>query len=228
MDVCMEQGLIVPAPPAIGPSVDPFEAYTARYDAWFDEHPSAYQSELGAIKAVMPQFERGLEIGVGTGRFASPLGIRVGIEPSPAMGRLARSRGVWVGAGKAERLPLRDALFDVVLLVTALSFVPDVQQALREARRVLKAGGVLIVGEIDRGSPLGQAYDRHKAESPLTRSARFLTADELGTAVSQAGFEQLAVAQTIFRNPSQLVRPDPVTPGCGEGLFVVVRATKAG
>jgi len=54
---------------------DPFESHTARYDSWFDTHKYAYLSELRAIKKAISSRVNGIEIGVGSGRFAEPLRI---------------------------------------------------------------------------------------------------------------------------------------------------------
>jgi hypothetical protein len=59
-----------------------FDKYAAEYDEWFDVHPWVYQSEVQALKTVLPQRGRGIEIGAGTGRFSVPLGISIGVEPS--------------------------------------------------------------------------------------------------------------------------------------------------
>ena len=63
----------------------PFNAHHKRYEAWFTHHQAAYHSELLAVRALLPWQGLGLEIGVGTGRFAGPLGIKVGVDPSNAM-----------------------------------------------------------------------------------------------------------------------------------------------
>ncbi|MDY6943802.1 MAG: SAM-dependent methyltransferase, partial [Pseudomonadota bacterium] len=62
-----------------------FEVNSRRYDDWFGRHPAVYQSELLAVRAVLPPEGLGLEIGVGTGRFAAPLGIQVGLDPAASM-----------------------------------------------------------------------------------------------------------------------------------------------
>jgi hypothetical protein len=48
------------------------------------------------VRSLLPAGGYGVEIGVGTGRFAVSLGIAVGVEPSPAMAELARRRGIEV------------------------------------------------------------------------------------------------------------------------------------
>jgi len=61
---------------------DIFDKYYKKYDAWYEKNKFAYLSEIGALKKVVPNKGEGLEIGVGTGRFASRLGIKYGADPS--------------------------------------------------------------------------------------------------------------------------------------------------
>ena len=61
---------------------DPFDQLAERYDSWFDRHASVFQSEIEALKKVIPKAGDGLEVGVGSGRFSAALGIRIGVEPS--------------------------------------------------------------------------------------------------------------------------------------------------
>ena len=64
------------------PGLDPFDRYAERYDRWFKRHPHHYEAELRALRALMPKVTCGIEMGVGTGRFAVSLGIRWGMDPS--------------------------------------------------------------------------------------------------------------------------------------------------
>ena len=72
---------------------DTFEAYAQEYDDWFVRHEVVYRAELAAVESLLPATGQGLEIGVGTGRFAGPLGIKVGVEPARAMAEIARNQG---------------------------------------------------------------------------------------------------------------------------------------
>jgi SAM-dependent methyltransferase len=143
-------------------AIEPFEQNADEYDAWFERNPAAYRTELRAIKTALPASCIGLEIGVGTGRFAAPLGIRRGLDPSPAMAAIARTRGFEVTIGKAELLPFAAEEFDFALMVTTICFVDDLGAALQDAARVLNPGGSLIVGFIDRDSPLGRLCAERK------------------------------------------------------------------
>ncbi len=48
-------------------------------------------AELAAVESLWPATGQGLEIGVGTGRFAVPLGIKIGVEPARAMAEIAKT-----------------------------------------------------------------------------------------------------------------------------------------
>ena len=74
--------------------IAPFEGHTRRYERWFAQHEAAHLSELRVLRELLPDPGLALEIGVGTGRFAEPLGIGVGIDPSLRMLEQARRRGI--------------------------------------------------------------------------------------------------------------------------------------
>jgi len=66
------------------PKRDPFNTHHKRYEAWFTHHQAAYYSELLAVRALLPWQGLGLEIGVGTGRFAGPWESRLVLtRPTP-------------------------------------------------------------------------------------------------------------------------------------------------
>ena len=115
-----------------------FEEASVEYDEWFETHKWVYRSEVEAVKKLIPKTGEGIEIGVGTGRFSIPFGIKVGVEPARAMAEIARKRGIRVYEAKAEHLPFQDNSFDFALMVTTLCFLEEPFQALREIKRILK------------------------------------------------------------------------------------------
>ncbi|WP_178916212.1 class I SAM-dependent methyltransferase [Natronomonas gomsonensis] len=207
------------------PVTEPFEEHTDRYDEWFQEYEHAYRSELAALERLVGDPGRGLEIGVGTGRFAVPLGIEVGVDPSTRMLERAAERGIEVIGGVAEALPFRSGTFDTALVVTTICFVDDIAETLREARRVLAPGGRLVVGYVDSESPLGERYEAKKADNPFYRDATFVSTAELLEAMESAGFGSFESVQTVFRMPEEMTEPDRVESGRGEGSFVGLAAT---
>jgi len=208
------------------PKTGPFEGHVKQYEQWFEKNNLVYKSELEAVRLLLPEGARGVEIGAGTGRFSSPLGIRIGIEPSRAMANLARKRGINLIFGVAENLPLKNDSCDFALMVTTICFVDELEQSFREAWRIVKPGGFLIVGFVDRESPLGKTYEKNKQKSVFYRNATFYSMDEVVSCMKNLGFENLEFTQTIFHKPGETRELEPVQKGYGEGSFVVVRGQK--
>jgi SAM-dependent methyltransferase len=206
------------------PRTAPFDAHWGRYEAWFQRHEAAYLSELLALRAFVPWSGLGIEIGVGSGRFAAPLGVQIGVDPSPRMLAMAAARGIAVVEGAAEHLPFAEASFDFALVVTTICFVDSPQRVLAEAYRVLKPGGVLVIGFVDRESPLGQDYLAHQAENVFYRDATFYSAEDVEGLLGQAGFAICAWGQTLSRPLAEIRNVEPLQPGRGRCAFVEVSA----
>jgi SAM-dependent methyltransferase len=204
----------------------PFARHHRRYDDWFERHAQAYVSELLAVRALLPYGSRGLEIGVGTGRFAGPLAVEFGIDPAVETLDYARRRGVRVAVAVAEALPFPAGVFDYALIVTTICFVDDPEAMLHEARRVLRPDGTIVVGLVDRDSPLGQDYLARQAESVFYGPATFQAADEVAALLTQAGFGELTWVQTLTSPLAELCDIEPVSPGTGHGAFLVVRGRR--
>lgn len=208
------------------PKSSPFEQHHHRYDEWFTRHNAAYHSELLAVRSLLPWQGRGLSVGVGTGRFAAPLGVQFGIDPARRALGYAKKRGVSVVQGIAETLPFADHAFHTILIVTTLCFVDDAFAMLQESYRVLKPGGVLVIGFIDRSSTLGQQYLAHQAENVFYREATFFSAEEVQQLLESSGFTEAVWVQTIFQPLDEIREIEAVRQGYGQGAFVVVRAKR--
>ena len=115
--------------------------------------------------------ERVLEIGCGHGRTLREVarrvapGLAAGVDPSAVMRSVARrENGAGIAAGTVEiedgdsgALPYPDASFDKVFSVHSLYFWPSLEQGLREIRRVLRAGGTLLLAFHDGADPVVSA-----------------------------------------------------------------------
>ena len=127
------------------------------YDDWYDTHKAIYQSEIKALEKVMSS-GRGLEIGVGTGRFASPFSVQFGLDPSFNMLKLAKKRNIKVIQGFGEDLPFKNESFHFISIVYTIWLVDDPFRFLKEAVRTLKKKGTLVLGIRDRNSRWGKFY----------------------------------------------------------------------
>lgn len=191
---------------------------------WKNEY--AYQSELDAVKLLMPKFVKGLEIGIGTGRFAVPLNIKNGVEPSSEMRKIALERGLNVVDGVAENLPFEDNSFDLVLMVTTVCFVDDVLKSFKECFRVLKNNGTILIGFVDRESTIGKIYQANKEKSLFYKEATFYSTSEIVELLYEAGFKNFNFSQTIFKKLDEIKEKEPVRYGFGKGSFIVISAKK--
>jgi ubiquinone/menaquinone biosynthesis C-methylase UbiE len=119
---------------------------------------------------------RVLEVGIGSGLnlpFYGPgVGRLLGVDPSPALWKLARHRAARVPfpleflEGSAEHLPARDAAFDTVVATWTLCSIGDPRAALAEIKRVLAPGGRFLFIEHGR-SPDPRVYAWQRRLTPL-------------------------------------------------------------
>jgi ubiquinone/menaquinone biosynthesis C-methylase UbiE len=104
--------------------------------------------------------------------------------------------------GTGENLPFASTSFDAVLIVTVLCFLRNPQDLIREAYRVLRTGGRLIVGELGRYSIWAISRQiRGFLGNPVWRRARFYSAKELQGMLKLGGFEQSVVRGAVFYPP---------------------------
>ena len=206
---------------------NPFETHYTEYDAWYDRNAVAYESEVLAVRELLPPPGDWVEIGVGSGRFASRLGIPVGVEPAEGVATLARARGVRVVKGAAESLPLEDASIDAVFMITSLCFVDDMPRTFAEATRVLRSGGRAIVAFLPRDSRFGALYCTCGTEDRFFRRATLYTTRQVLDAIDAAGLFVERTVQTLTGDPARAnERVEPPSEGHGQGSFVVVSALK--
>lgn len=101
-----------------------------------------------------------LDVGCGIGRDAEYLRDRgfavtaLDVERHPGEWEGPAGRGIRFECASAEDLPYPDASFDAVWLKDALHHMLHPERALAEARRVVKAGGPVIVIEANRWNPV--------------------------------------------------------------------------
>lgn len=152
-----------------------------------------------------PPGARVLEVGCGPGPVARALaawagvGEVVGVDPSPLF--VARARELAGGIenltfveGDGRSLPLEDGSFDVVVFHTTLCHVPEPEQALAEAFRVLRRNGSLAVFDGDYATTTCALGDFDPLQACLEAAVDFLVHDRwlvrrLARLVASAGFD---------------------------------------
>jgi ubiquinone/menaquinone biosynthesis C-methylase UbiE/DNA-binding transcriptional ArsR family regulator len=144
-----------------------FAQASAEWDALRDAMfgPAAlWQVALGVLDPALVV----ADLGCGTGVLAEALAPHVArveaVDASPAMLAAARARLAGVGnvtvrEGALEALPLADASVDVALLLLVLHHVADPAAALREVARVVRPGGIVVVGDMPP-----HAHERYRAQ----------------------------------------------------------------
>ena len=199
-----------------------FDNLVKDYEEWFEKHPEIYKEEIKTIKALLPK-GKGLEVGVGTGRFAAPLGIKKGIEPSKKMAEVARARGIEVIEMSAEEMDFEEE-FDFILMVTTICFVDDPLKTIQNCYKALKNGGYLLVAFVDLASPLGKFYEKNKEKSKFYKYAKFFTKDDIIDLMKKAGFKEFECVENLYGDSLDNLKFE--IKNCNGGAFKVIRGRK--
>lgn len=170
-----------------------FDAHATDYDAWYTTPLGRYvdsvEKELLAELAEPHDGETALDIGCGTGNhtlWLAEQGLRVtGLDESRPMLEVAAAKSAdlpveWVHSDATE-LPFGEETFDLVVSVAAMEFIEQRRAVLREAMRLLRPGGRLVLGLLTRDSAWGELY-RNEAETDpgsVFAKAHLFTEDEL-------------------------------------------------
>lgn len=174
-----------------------FNEYSGEYDRWFDAHYDVFREQVRLLRDAVPDDGCGLELGVGSGRFAVPFGIRYGIDPSIKLLTMAKTRGIVVVQGEGEHLPYRADTFDYVLMMTVICFLDDPSYVMQETFRVLAKGGYLVLGFMEKNGEIALHYRQEKTRGRFLRFARFLAVDDVARLMEDAGFSGVSVIRRI-------------------------------
>ena len=170
------------APPTLG-SGAMFDRIAPRYD--LVNRVLSFGLDRGWRRRTVRALDLGerprvLDVATGTGDLAielaraRPLGEVIGLDPSPGMLALARTKLDRLGLGSrvtliegdAQQLPLASCEVDAATIAFGIRNVPDRPKALRELARVVRPGGKIAVLEL---------ADPQPRKGPLAAMARFHT-----------------------------------------------------
>ena len=199
-----------------------FDNLVNEYEEWFERYPEIYEEEIKTIKALLPS-GRGMEVGVGTGRFAAPLGIKFGIEPSKKMAEVARERNIKVVEMSAEEMNFKDK-FDFILMVTTICFVKNPLKTIENCYKALKKGGYLLIAFVDLDSPLGKFYEKNKEKSKFYKYTTFFTKDDIINLMKKIGFKGFECKENLYGDSLDNLKFE--INKCDGGAFKVIRGRK--
>lgn len=188
-------------------NISPFDLLAVEYDSWFEkEGQLIFATEIEAFSQILHLLPKPwLEVGVGSGRFAQALGIDIGIDPSIKLLEIAKRRGIEVYQARGEEQFFKEESFGSVFLIVTLCFVDLPIAVLREANRILKPDGKVVLGLVLRESPWGKFYLSKKKEGHrFYRYATFYSYDEIEKLILESGFNIERIISTLFQGPEDV------------------------
>ncbi len=158
--------------------------------------------------AALKPGETVLDLGSGAGfdtflaaRAVGPTGRVIGVDMTPEMvskGRKNKANGDYENVefriGEIESLPVADATVDVIISNCVINLSPDKPRVFREAFRVLKPGGRLVVSDIVTLAAIPETL-RKDWEFYTGCVAGALLVDDLKAMLKEAGFTHIRIVR---------------------------------
>ena len=146
-----------------------------------------------AMLALLPSDAVVADLGCGTGQFASAIspfvGQVIGVDNSAAMLKAAKRRmemldNVDLRSGELEALPIKADTCDAAVMQLVLTYLEQPALAVREAARVLKPGGRLVIVDL-------LPHDRDAFRRQMNQRRRGFEPGELNAMVEDAGLRMM-------------------------------------
>jgi SAM-dependent methyltransferase len=163
-----------------------------------------------------------LDLGSGAGfdAFLAAAGVGssgkvIGVDMTPEMIEKAKANALKGGfqnvefrLGEIENLPVSGSEVDVIISNCVINLSPEKEKVFKEAFRVLKPGGRLMVSDLVLLKPLPEIV-RRSVEAYVGCIAGAVMKDEYLRAITAAGFRDLTVAgEDVY--PAELAVNDPI------------------
>ena len=185
-----------------------------------------------AALAELKKGEAVLDLGSGAGidcflaaRKVGPDGRVIGVDMTPEMIDRAREnarkngyRDVEFRLGEIENLPVGDDSMNVIISNCVINLSTDKPRVFREAFRVLRPGGRMMVSDLVLKRPLPRAI-RESVEVYVACVAGAMVKEDYLAAIRDAGFKDIeVVSEKVF--PAELVLDDPRVPELAKKLNI--------
>ena len=179
-------------------------------------HFAMGQQDLKAYRdrVVAAAAGRVLEVGIGSGLnmpfYGGSVREVIGLDPSAQLLAMAQKAvrpkiPIEFIEGSAEAIPLETASVDAVLTTWTLCSIPDAARALREMRRVLKIGGVLLFAEHGRAPEMGVRWWQDRLTPIWKRLGGGCHLNRpIGDLIASAGFRVERLENSYVRGPRPL------------------------
>ena len=161
------------------------------------------------VARVLPAGSKVLDVGCGSGYIAHHLSSLLGAPVAGIDVRKSTDAAIDYAAFDGAHFPAGDSSFDAVLLCYVLHHAQDQHAFLREVKRVLRGGGLVVVYEDIPDSPWDAAacHAHDRAWRSRTGPCTFRRADGWRRVFDAAGFEVLDERQlSRWRNLTHPVR----------------------
>lgn len=187
---------------------DSFHRQAADYDSHAVVQGRVVEKVVGLLQAERVAPVRLLDIGAGTGRLLArltelyPEMDAVGVDLAPGMCVTAASnlagRRVRVMPADAEALPFEAGSFDVVVSTSTYQWLPCLDRAFAEARRVLAPGGIFCFALFGERT-LFELRDSYRSvlQGAFDRTHSFFSCAEVLEALERAGFRGARVSSEL-------------------------------
>ncbi len=177
------------------------------YDDWY-EHPQGKQvflAERDAVNYMLPSKGVGLEVGLGTGAFASSLENEdrpiICLDPSTEMISKAKEKNLHNVLGYGHKPPFR-RVFDFSYMVTVIEFVVNPVETLKGIKDVCKMKAPYTLLFINSESSWGDLYrDIGSKGDPVFSQARLYSLDEITKILEESCYQVVDSKGTLSSPP---------------------------